>query len=358
MKALPKTSIVCLLSICAGTCVGASPAPQEAQRVAGTATIRRVALLRNRNDIEVEINANQPVSPQTRVLSGPDRVVIDFPNAVPGSELRNFPVNRGEVKAIRVGLFENNPPVTRVVLDLKTPQTYQIFPSGNTVIVKVGAGGSGNSTSAAANLPAQPRPPQPTPVQPALLQPARTQQPALRPQTALPQQPAVASAKPPLEVSFQNGLLSVRSERASLAQVLYEVHRHTGADIAVPAGAEREQVVTNLGPGPAKEVLASLLNGSHYNFIILGADEGTGSLGRVILSPRFEGAAPAGNFSPPPPGAEQSQNLEVPPPENPPAAENEPISDPPAPENQPVPAQPVPPAPPDPNAPQGEPPPD
>jgi len=136
------------------------------------------------------------------------------------------------------------------------------------------------------------------------------------------------------------------------------VHRHTGADIAVPAGAEREQVVTNLGPGPAKEVLASLLNGSHYNFIILGADEGTGSLGRVILSPRFEGAAPAGNFSPPPPGAEQSQNLEVPPPENPPAAENEPISDPPAPENQPVPAQPVPPAPPDPNAPQGEPPPD
>lgn len=356
MKALPKTSIVCLLSICAGTCVGASPAPQEAQRAAGTATIRRVALLRNRNDIEVEIDANQRVSPQTRVLSGPDRVVIDFPNAVPGSELRNFPVNRGEVKAIRVGLFENDPPVTRVVLDLKTPQNYQIFPSGNTVIVRVGAGGSVNSTSVAANPPSQPRRPQPAP--PALPQPARTQQPALRPQTVPPQQPAVASAKPPLEVSFQNGLLSVRSERASLAQVLYEVHRRTGADIAVPAGAEREQVVTNLGPGPAKEVLASLLNGSHYNFIILGADEGTGSLERVILSPRFEGAAPAGNFSPQPQGAEQSQNLDVPPPENPPAAENEPISDPPAPENQPVPAQAVPPAPPDPNVPQGEPPPD
>jgi len=336
MKALPKTLIVCLLSICASMCVGASPAPQEAQQAAGTATIRRVALLQNRNNIEVEINANQRVSPETRVLSGPDRVVIDFPNAVPGSELRNFPVNRGEVKAIRVGLFENDPPVTRVVLDLKTPQNYQIFPSGNTVIVKVGAGGSGNSTSAAAKPPTRPGPPQPPAVQP-----ARTQQPALRPQTVLPQQPAVASAKPPLEVSFRNGLLSVRSERASLAQVLYEVHRHTGADIAVPAGAEREQVVTNLGPGPAKEVLASLLNGSHYNFIILGADEGTGSLERVILSPRFEGAAPAGNFSPSPPGAE-----------------SEPISDPPAPENQPVPAQPVPPAPPDPNAPQGEPPPD
>src|SRR5438128_8143724 len=200
MKALPKTSIVCLLSICAGTRAGASPAPQEAQRGAGTATIRRVALLRNRTDIEVEINANQRVSPQTRVLSAPDRVVIDFPNAVPGSELRNFPVNRGEVKAIRVGLFENNPPVTRVVLDLKTPQNYQIFPSGNTVIVKVGAGSSGNSTSAAANPPSQPRPPQHALVQPARTQPARTQQPALRPQTVPPQQPAVASAKPPLEV--------------------------------------------------------------------------------------------------------------------------------------------------------------
>src|SRR5438445_9146648 len=190
MKALPKALTVCLLSICASMCVGASPAPEEAQRAAGIATVRRVALLRNRNDIEVEINANQRVSPQTRVLSGPDRVVIDFPNAVPGSELRNFPVNRGEVKAIRVGLFENDPPVTRVVLDLKTPQNYQIFPSGNTVIVKVGAGSSGNSTSAAANPPSQPRPPQP-----ALVQPARTQQPALHPQAVPPQQPAVATAK-------------------------------------------------------------------------------------------------------------------------------------------------------------------
>src|SRR5207253_5154540 len=265
-------------------------------------------------------------------------VVIDFPNAVPGSELRNFPVNRGEVKAIRVGLFENDPPVTRVVLDLKTPQNYQIFPSGNTVIVKVGAGGSGNSTSAAAKPPTRPGPPQPPAVQP-----ARTQQPALRPQTVLPQQPAVASAKPPLEVSFRNGLLSVRSERASLAQVLYEVHRHTGADIAVPAGAEREQVVTNLGPGPAKEVLASLLNGSHYNFIILGADEGTGSLERVILSPRFEGPRPAANFPPPLREPGHPKNFTSRPPETRPPPKINPIPIRPPPKNRPVPPHPFPP---------------
>src|SRR6266849_10799239 len=207
MNNFGKGALVCVVVAGGGMCsVSRSfAAPQAAGKPA--VTIRRVAVLGSSNDAKVEITASEPVTPQTQVVTGPDRLVIDFPNAVPGSDLRNVPVNRAEVKDVRVGLFTADPPVTRVVLDLKTPQTYQIFPSGNTVIVKVGAGGSGNSTSAAANLPAQPRPPQPTPVQPALLQPARTQQPALRPQTALPQQPAVASAKPPLEVSFQNGLL-------------------------------------------------------------------------------------------------------------------------------------------------------
>ena len=46
--------------------------------------------------------------------------------------------NRDEVKGLRIGLFSSNPPVTRVVLDLNGPQPFQVFPSGRTVIVKVG----------------------------------------------------------------------------------------------------------------------------------------------------------------------------------------------------------------------------
>jgi AMIN domain len=266
-------AIICLLGLSTGWAAMAAP-PQAAPHPPVT-TIRQVRILGSGNNVEIEILASQRVVPQTQVVAGPDRLVVDFRDALPSPQLRPVAVNRGEVKGVRVGLFESNPPTTRVVLDLNSPQPYQIFPSGNTVIVKVGAGSQ-------ANAPAQ-----------------AVQGGAM---VTIERSPIPPAAQPPrrtLEVSFQGGLLSVRAQKATLAQVLYEVHRQTGADIAVPAGAEQEQVVTDLGPGPAKEVLAALLNGTHYNFIILGADGDSSSLQRVILTPQFgEGASPS--MTPPP----------------------------------------------------------
>jgi hypothetical protein len=76
-------------------------------------------------------------------------------------------------------------------------------------------------------------------------------------------------------------MLSIRSERATLAEVLFEVQRQTQADIAIPAGAELEEVVADIGPAPARDALAALLNGSKYNFIFVG--DGA-ALERVILT--------------------------------------------------------------------------
>src|SRR5882724_8931225 len=86
---------------------------------AALATINQVALLGGIENVEVEITASQRITPQVQVLTGPERLVIDFPGALPASTLRNVSVSRGQVKSIRVGLLGSNPPVTRVVLDLK-----------------------------------------------------------------------------------------------------------------------------------------------------------------------------------------------------------------------------------------------
>src|SRR5207249_419856 len=72
-------------------------------------------------------------------VKNPERLVIDFPDALPAGELRNISVNRGEVKAVRVGLLTKTPPVTRVVIDLESSRHYQLFPSGKSVIVKLSA---------------------------------------------------------------------------------------------------------------------------------------------------------------------------------------------------------------------------
>jgi hypothetical protein len=243
-----------------------------------SSSVRRVHVLDGKNDVEIEVEGSGRLLPETQVLTGPDRLVVDFPNALPGNAVRNQVVNRGEVKGVRVGLFQSSPPITRIVLDLKTAQSFQVFPYGRTVIIKV----TGSASIANANT----RPEVddfPPAARPGLL-PASYNTPGGSVQT--PQAPA----KPPLEVTFRNGLLSIRANRASLSEILFAVHQRTGAEVAVAAGAETEQVVAEYGPAPAPEVLARLLNGSRFNFLILSSPDNPQKLDRVILSLRGNGA--------------------------------------------------------------------
>src|SRR6266702_8970995 len=108
-------------------------------------SVRTVKVLASKNAVEIEVEASDRIVPQAQVLTGPDRLVVDFPNAVPSNQLRSQSVDRGEVKDVRIGLFQSKPPVTRLVLDLKTAQSYQVFPSGRTVIIKV-MGGAGDAS--------------------------------------------------------------------------------------------------------------------------------------------------------------------------------------------------------------------
>lgn len=236
-------------------------------------SIRTVQVLRSAGHVEIEIEASDRIVPRANIVTGPDRLIVDFVNAVPGAQLRNQKVNRDEVKSLRVGLFSSNPPVTRIVLDLNGPQPYQLFPSGRTVIVKVGGGAA---IQASAQRPGS------------ALKLITSSYPTRTTQIAAPLRPVVK----PLEVSFENNQLWISARKANLSEVLFEIHQRTGAEIAIPAGAEQEQVVGDIGPAPAPEVLAKLLNGSKFNFLILSSSSDPGALDRVILSSRPEGPMP------------------------------------------------------------------
>jgi hypothetical protein len=271
---------------------------------------------------EVEIRTSGKITPETQIVTGPDRVVLDFPNSIPARTLRALQVNRGILKAVRFGQYQARPPITRVVLDLTAAHAFQVFPSGNSIVVKL----------AGPQLPS-PAAPVTTDVSAAT--------------TA-----ASAVTPPSVHVEVRGSLLRIRSDKATLAEVLYEVQRQTGADIPIPAGAEQEQVVANLGPAPGREVLASLLNGSHFNYIFVGADSDPGGISQVLLGvkeagtasqPASEEARPvAYNHSAPPPPAPAARSaaendvndalpdIPAPPAEgNPPPANATPPADPP-----------------------------
>jgi len=97
------------------------------------------------------------------------------------------------------------------------------------------------------------------------------------PQISLDSMQAVAP-----HVTYEGGQLTIVAPNSTLADILRAVRRLTGADVDIPSNAT-ERVVTNLGPGPAPGVVAELLNGSHFNYVLLGAPSDAKTLTRVVL---------------------------------------------------------------------------
>ena len=93
--------------------------------------------------------------------------------------------------------------------------------------------------------------------------------------------PLDAIAAVPPQVTFENNQLTIVAPNSTLADILRAIRKQTGAEIEIPQAPER--VVTHLGPGPAREVVADLLNGSRFNYVLLGSPSDSTALTRIVL---------------------------------------------------------------------------
>src|ERR1700756_1792874 len=103
------------------------------------------------------------------------------------------------------------------------------------------------------------------------------------------------------QVSFQNNQLTIVAPNSTLGDILRAVRKQTGAEIDIPAAPER--VVTHLGPGPARAIVAELLNGSRFNYVLLGSPADQTVLTRVVLVAKSGPDITPGAGSPGPAGA-------------------------------------------------------
>jgi hypothetical protein len=131
--------------------------------------------------------------------------------------------------------------------------------------------------------------------------PARNAKPHSRkpaPAVEVPQAPApppTLEQQPPVppQVSYRDGQLTIDAQNATLSQVLRSVQTQTGASVDIPPGAGGERVVATLGPGKPKDILSSLLNGSKFDYVLLGEANNPGAVQKVILLARTN--SPASN---------------------------------------------------------------
>src|SRR5580658_6557608 len=88
----------------------------------------------------------------------------------------------------------------------------------------------------------------------------------------------------PAKVNFQNGLLTISAQNSTLGEILRDVRKLTGATIDIPAGSgATERVVAHLGPGAPRDVLAVLLNGSSFNYVMIGSSSDPNAVSTVVL---------------------------------------------------------------------------
>ncbi len=103
----------------------------------------------------------------------------------------------------------------------------------------------------------------------------------------------------PPQVSFLNGQLTILAQNSTLGDILTAVQRKTGVEIDVPPGAGSQRLATQVGPASPRDALASLLQGTNLDYIILGNESHPGAISKVLLTVRAgsnaPGAAVAGN---------------------------------------------------------------
>jgi hypothetical protein len=99
------------------------------------------------------------------------------------------------------------------------------------------------------------------------------------PQVPMTQLPASAP-----RVTYQNGLLAIAAQNSTLGEILRDVRKLTGASVDMPQGATGERVIAQLGPGAPRDVLALLLNGTSFNYVMLGSTADPAAVATIVLS--------------------------------------------------------------------------
>lgn len=98
--------------------------------------VRAISLIERPDHSEVAIEAEGQPEYKTFELDHPSRLVLDLPNAVVKVGRRFLPGEGRPVTAVRIGQFSPNPPVARVVIDLKQREPYKVSAAANQLRVR------------------------------------------------------------------------------------------------------------------------------------------------------------------------------------------------------------------------------
>jgi Tfp pilus assembly protein PilP len=111
--------------------------------------LQRVNVIRNSDNIQIEINSREAVTPKVDKLSSPARVVVELPETVMATPQNKIAVGSAGVKGVRIGMDGKTPPTTSVVVDLEQALAYELKPGpGNSFVLTLHTQAGATQTAA------------------------------------------------------------------------------------------------------------------------------------------------------------------------------------------------------------------
>jgi hypothetical protein len=102
------------------------------------AAIKSFRIVQEKDGPAVEILSTKPLVPSIQAITGPDRLVIDLPNARLDTQQKRINIQADEISTVRADQFQQNPPIARVVVDLLAPRAFTWDAAGNRLIIHLG----------------------------------------------------------------------------------------------------------------------------------------------------------------------------------------------------------------------------
>jgi len=126
----------CLLLV---ALAGVYAAAQSDGAASHRAEIRSVTVIPGDNGPVLAILATRPITPQLQLVENPLRLVIDLPNSSLATLRKRIPFRNQQIRDVRLSQYQENPAISRVVVDLTAPVEYTWDAMGNQLHIRMHA---------------------------------------------------------------------------------------------------------------------------------------------------------------------------------------------------------------------------
>src|SRR6202171_6063621 len=112
---------------------------QTATNIPVVPVVTNISVSGQDSEVRIDVSATTAVTSAKVTAVYADRIALDLPGVVYNKSARRILVNKNGVRAVRIWQQEENPPLTRMLIELDRSVPYLLSSEGNSVVLRIGS---------------------------------------------------------------------------------------------------------------------------------------------------------------------------------------------------------------------------